>query len=255
MLWMPTRVAYSIKSGQLEISTNLGLIPGSRRVPLDAIVEVRDVNLSGGTRQAGTTLPGFCQGRFIYPEIGPVWQATDCSRQALLLRVSGQERPILLTPPDRMAFQAALHQGSRMDIVLPNSARPDTMLRVVRVVALVLVLPVMLVPLLFFVAPGRLRYRVEAGMLHVVTWSSEKHFVLTGATATRTPASRAFKLVGSAMPGYYTGWFRVNGANTRVYATTLKDGVLIRADGVVFVSPADVGGFLDALAANGTRRN
>lgn len=256
LLWAPTRVVYIVDGGRLEIRTRLAGLWSSKSIPLGAIQEVREVSLEGGSRRAGTTLPGYCQGRFAYPGLGTVWQATDCSRTALLLLAEGEARPVVVTPPDRVAFQASLRGGGsgRLEVVLDTTRRSDAMLRVMRVVVL-LMIPVMLaVPVLLVIAPQRLRYRLEPGVLVVQTWCSEKRFPLTGAVVTPGPAGRALKVAGSAAPGYYAGRFRVDGKSTRIYATTLKDGVLVEGETRVFVSPADPGGFMAALVTSGARR-
>ncbi len=253
LMWMPTGIAYSVRDGELTITTTVTLIHSTRTVPLGAVTGVREVLLEGGRRVMGTALPGYCQGRFSYPNIGPVWQATDCSRRALLLQVAGEERPILITPPDLESFERALQQGGSCDVRLGSRREPDAVMRVMRVVALLLLVPVVLLPVLFFVAPGRLRYRVEPGALLVDTWCAHKRFSIYGATVTRVENVRAMKLAGSAMPGYYTGWFRVDGVNTRVYATTLRSCVLVRAERHVLVSPRDAEAFVAALVENGAR--
>ncbi|MGE5234835.1 MAG: PH domain-containing protein [Acidobacteriota bacterium] len=61
------------------------------------------------------------------------------------------------------------------------------------------------------------------------------------------------RIVGSAMPGYYAGRFPIDGGVTTVYASTLKDGVLVEGGERVFVSPADGAGFVAALRDAGAR--
>jgi hypothetical protein len=40
---------------------------------------------------------------------------------------------------------------------------------------------------------------------------------------------------------------------TRVYATNLKEGVLLEGPARIFLSPADIAGFLDELGAAGVK--
>ncbi len=89
---------------------------GHRRIPLADIASVQDVELEGGRRTMGTALPGYCVGRFRYANVGAVWQATDCSRRALLLQARGQDLPVLVTPPDYFSYPSPKvlgHAGSR----------------------------------------------------------------------------------------------------------------------------------------------
>jgi hypothetical protein len=56
------------------------------------------------------------------------------------------------------------------------------------------------------------------------------------------------------MPGYLTGRFREEGRAVRVYATDVKQTVLVEGDGTrVIVSPEDPRAFLAALRAEGAR--
>jgi hypothetical protein len=59
------------------------------------------------------------------------------------------------------------------------------------------------------------------------------------------------RVAGTAMPGYYTGYFRADGQSTRVYATDLKDGVLLEGPARIYLSPADPEAFLAALREEG----
>jgi len=114
--------------------------------------------------------------------------------------------------------------------------------------------PLLLVPLLvatLFVAPGRLRYEVGQGELHVRMLAGTKRFPLAGATARRLTPGRIFKVAGNGLPGYYTGWYRLDGGSARVYATRLVDGVLLEGTKRVFVTPADVDAFVEELKRNG----
>jgi hypothetical protein len=60
------------------------------------------------------------------------------------------------------------------------------------------------------------------------------------------------RLWGSGAPGYYTGLYRVDGANTRVYSTSVEEGVLIEGESSrVFVNPEDEAAFLEAMRTTG----
>jgi hypothetical protein len=125
--------------------------------------------------------------------------------------------------------------------------------------ALLLVLAFSLIPLGLFlaayiaVAPRRLRYRIEPGVLIIRTWLVTRRFEISGAPARRWSPGRAFRIAGTAVPGYFAGLFRADGANVRMYATAERDGIAIAAGRTVFVTPPDNTAFLAALRAAGAR--
>jgi hypothetical protein len=56
------------------------------------------------------------------------------------------------------------------------------------------------------------------------------------------------RLWGTGAPGYYTGLYRMDGTNTKVYATSVDEGVLLEGDKVrVFVNPDNEAAFLEAM--------
>ncbi len=125
--------------------------------------------------------------------------------------------------------------------------------------ALIFVLAFSLIPLGLFlaaylaVAPRRLRYRIEPGALIIRTWLVTRRFEICGAAARRWSPGRAVRIAGTAIPGYFAGLFRADGANVRMYATAESDGIAVAADRTVFVTPPDNDAFLAALRAAGAR--
>jgi len=59
------------------------------------------------------------------------------------------------------------------------------------------------------------------------------------------------KVMGSSAPGYYTGRFREAGESLHVYATDLKDVVIVECDRRLLLSPEHPEAFLDALERAG----
>jgi len=250
LVWAPHVVELKIEGGQLDITTAPAPISRHHTIDLAEIVAVEEVDLGRGRRIAGTGLPGYCVGTFSYNEIGRVWQATDCSRPVLVLR-RAHDNPVVLTPPDRDRFRAALDHGGGYHESQPP---PDTGLGWFFVKLMVLAAPFlgMLVPLIFFVAPGRLRYRVISGGLEIITVLGTKRFITAGCTARPHQPKVGLRLWGTGAPGYYTGTYRVDGANTKIYTTSVKEGVLIEGPGVrVFVNPENETGFLEAIRTMG----
>jgi hypothetical protein len=250
LVWSPHVVELEVSSGELHISTAPAPISRHRVIDLDSVVAVEDAELGRGRRVAGTGLPGYCVGRFRYDNIGSVWQATDCSRRVVLLRIDG-DRPVLLTPPDPERFKRALESGAgyRETQPPPSTGRGWILLKL-----FVLFTPLLgiLVPMIFFVAPGRLRYRVISGGLEVATLLGTKRFPTAGCTARPHRPRIGMRLWGTGAPGYYTGTYRVDGANTKIYTTSITEGVLIEGPGVrVFVNPENEDGFLEAIRSTG----
>lgn len=250
LVWAPHVVELEVDEGLLHITTGPSLLGGSRSVDLAAVASVEEARLHGGKRVAGTALPGYCVGRFSYPELGRVWQATDCSRDVLVLRRDG-EPPLLLTPADRDRFLAALETGAGYREAQPP---PDPGRGFLAVKVLVLLAPLvgLVVPAVFFVAPSKLRYRIEPGALVVTTVLGSRRFESTGCRVRRHRPRVGMRLWGTGAPGYYTGLFRVDGRNTKVYATSVEEGVLLESDKVrVFVNPENETAFLEAIRFTG----
>jgi hypothetical protein len=111
---------------------------------------------------------------------------------------------------------------------------------------------VAIMELLVLLGPGRMRYRVGDGWLEVATMFSRHRWPAARLIARRHAPQVTLRIAGTAMPGYHTGLFRADGERTRIYATQLTEGVLLEGPARIFVNPADVPGFLDALRREGT---
>jgi hypothetical protein len=248
--WLPREIRYEVTADALTVRLRAGVWRVGRVVPLAAITAVRPLELGRGRRLVGTAMPGYCVGRFSYDDLGAVWQATSCGRSVVRIEAAGETLPVLVAPADRDAFLAALSSrqpGSFAPAPFPPAPGWTW-------VQLALLAPLLVVPMLvatFFLAPGRLRYEVGQGELVVRTMMGARRFPLAGATARRCTPGRVAKLAGNGLPGYYTGWFYLDGGRARVYATRLADGVLVEGPARVFVTPAVVEPFLAALRANG----
>jgi hypothetical protein len=250
LMWAPHAVELRIESDALQITTPAEPFSRRRTIDLEDIVAVEEITLHGGSRTAGTALPGYCVGRFRYDALGAVWQATDCSRDVLVLR-RASDLPVVLTPPDRDRFRAALAAGEGYHAAQPP---PRTGKGWLLVKLLVLLAPVggLLVPLVFLVAPARLAFRVGPGELVVTTILGSRRYPTAGCSARPHRPRVGMRLWGTGAPGYYTGLYRVDGANTRIYTTSVEAGVLIEGEGVrVFVNPEDETAFLEAMRSLG----
>jgi hypothetical protein len=241
--------SYTIGDGALVVKSG-DFFSGSRSVALDDVTDARVVTLRGGRRKAGTSMPGFCVGRFTYPDLGAVWQVTDCGSRAVLVQARGEERPIVLSPPDGEAFLEHLRAGSATQVTLPP---PDTRwLKALFYVVLLggVVGPLMVSALLIF-GPSRMRYLVGDGTLEVETLFGRKRWPTRGARAKGHTPSKLWRVGGTAAPGYYTGLYRESGETTRVYATDVMRVVLFEGPARVILSPEDRVAFLRALEEEG----
>ncbi len=242
-------VSYTISEGTLRVVTG-DFIVGDRSAALRDVTGARVVTLSGGRRTMGTYLPGFCAGLFTYPDLGTVWQATDCSREALLLDVRGMREPLMITPPDVAAFQASLASGAATRVSLPPANKSPAIEIVMVALALALVTVSMTVAAMLL-GPSRMRYVVEDGELRVRTIFGRRTLRLDGARARLCRPTTRRRLMGTAISGYYTGRFSIDGEVTRVYATNLDEGVLVEGTERLFLSPANPDGLLASLHAGG----
>jgi hypothetical protein len=253
LLWLPHRITYEVTDHALVVTIDRAVWTSRRLFALTDIVDARTVTLSGGRRVDGTSLPGYCAGTFRYPELGDVWQATDCSAAAVVFGVRGHRRPVVLTPARREAFLAAIATGEPATFAPGAAGGAETPLAL-RVAALLPLPLVLLVPALVLVAPSRLRYRVGPGWLEVRTLLRRRRFPVVGVSARRHTPAFGIKLAASSMPGYHAGSFMLDGHATHVYATTTREGVLIENGKRIFVTPTDPAAFLDALVVAGARR-
>jgi hypothetical protein len=105
-----------------------------------------------------------------------------------------------------------------------------------------------------FLAVPRMRFHVGARRFEIRTLFGTRVFHTDGLRATRYVPRFELRLMGTAMAGYYTGWFLIDGQRTLVYATGRGEGVLLEdASTRVFVTPANVSGMLESLRLAGVK--
>ncbi len=250
LFWLPRTITYRIAGGTLTVQARYSVITEQRQVALAEVSNVEEVRLRGGRRTHATALPGFCVGSFTYDGIGAVWQATNCSTVALVVRAPKLNRPLVITPPDRKAFRQAMADGNEL-VVAPTAVAAGDGLAIAAWVAAAGVLGIPALLVLFFISPNRLRYVVRTGELEVAGLLRRRRWPLTGVTARRFRPSSTFRLMGTAVPGYYVGLFRMGGARVYVAATHLGEGVLVEGARGLFVTPPDVDEFLAVLQQAG----
>lgn len=241
-------LSYSVAGDELVVRSG-DAFAGTRTVRLADISEASVTTLSRGRRTAGTALPGRCTGRFSYPELGSVWQATNCRQRVLVIHMATGDPPLLITPPDLEAFATAIRSQTAMTVTLPPE--PTVPLRVLQVVLASTLVAVVAMGAGLVMGPHRMRYRISGGNLEILTLFGRKRWPVAGATAAEHQPERLRRVLGTAAPGYYTGYFRESGRGTRVYATDIEQMVLFQGASRLLVSPADRRGFLAALAEEG----
>jgi hypothetical protein len=243
------QATYTIAEGALIVRSG-DLFSGERTVRLSDVNEARPVALRGGRRTAGTALPGFCAGRFSYPDLGAVWQVTDCGGRGLLVRASSEATPIVLTPPDPQDFADRIRGGSETHVTLPPPDRGPLRILLMVLVPVALVSGLM-VSVLLLIGPSRMRYLVGDGVLEVETLFGRKRWPTAGARARAYSPAGLRRVAGTAAPGYHTGLYRESGLTTRVYATEVERVVLFEGEARVILSPEDRVEMLRALAEEG----
>jgi hypothetical protein len=244
-----TQPSYTIGDGALSIKSG-DFFAGDRTIRLADVTETRVVTLRGGRRTAGTALPGFCGGRFSYPDLGTVWHVTNCTRRVVLIRATGQDLPIVITPPDVDGFVDRLRSGTPTEIVMPPADKGPLVV-VAAVVAPLIMISIVMLSLLLLLGPARMRYVVGDGALEVHTLFGRKRWQTAGARAKAYTPVRLWRVAGSSMPGYHTGMFRESGRSTRVYATALDRVLLFEGADRVMLSPEDRVEMLRALEEQG----
>lgn len=244
-----TEASYTIANGALVVRSG-DLFAGERTVRLADMTEARVVLLHGGRRTAGTALPGFCAGRFSYPDLGAVWQVTDCSRRVLLVRGPEGTLPILITPPDPEGFANKLRSGAETVVTLPPPDKGPFRILLL-VIAPAGIVTAILASALLLLGPSRMRYLVGDGAFEVRTIFGRKRWPTAGARAKAHTPERLWRVAGAGAPGYYTGIFRESGQTTRVYATDVERVVLFEGAQRVLVSPEDRVALLRALEEEG----
>ncbi|MCP2015568.1 hypothetical protein L1280_002736 [Deinococcus sp. HSC-46F16] len=110
----------------------------------------------------------------------------------------------------------------------------------------------------FWLAPRRLRYELTGDGVVIQTLLSRTVLPYAGLRARRSAGRLGLRTFGTGLPGYLTGNFTFGpdpaARNVRAAATRTGGGVLLESGGqVYFLTPADPGGFLAALARRGSR--
>ena len=251
VVWLPRALDYEVDGEKVVVTNGLKIHPTRRVFPLNTITSATAVRLKPGKRVAGTSLPGYCSGHFRFPDLGDCTLATTCSRDAVLLRTTENARPMVITPGRREAFLAALGGNERYRETI-RLGDGGTTWRWFRILTSLGAAATLFIPVIFFLSPGRLKYRITPGFVEVDLTFWTKRFDTTNCLARLYDPETFTKVMGSSLPGYHSGRFSLDGMITRVYATSPRNGVLIESPDLrLFLSPEDPHAFLEGLRAHG----
>lgn len=253
VLWLPDHILYVFEGSILTIETGRPWWPQRERIDLDNVAHVYVAQLGEPIAVDGVQLPGYAVGRFTYEMLGEVWQATSGSHQVIVLDAVTRSLPVVVSPEEHETFLWAVRAGRTLTLTPP---RVDHRFGwwVFRGAAVLPLLLTFLVPAIFFVAPGRLRYHItDDNALVVHTLLTGRHrFDLTGAAI--RPHQPRLKPRGLAIsiPGYHVGRFSDAGTPTLVFATSSREGLLVEVadrDLRLFLSPESPERLVDAVGA------
>ncbi len=251
VIWLPRSLNYEVTQSRVVITSGLDIRPSRWDYPLESITSATAVRLKPGKRVNGTSLPGYCSGHFRFPDIGDCTLATTCSPEAVILRVGEGTRPIVITPGQREIFLATLTGDGQYSEKVHFDDESSVWIGLKAMTALGVAVT-LFIPLIFFLSPSRLRYRVTPGHVEVDLTFGAKRFSVSNCIARLYNPETSSKVMGSSLPGYHAGRFSLDGMATRVYATRLTEGVLIESPDLrLFLNPEDPHAFLEALRALG----
>lgn len=250
LLRVPT-IRYVLDSTKLTVSSSLGSSHQEKTLSLARISEARPEWLRDGSLRFGTEKPGNCVGFFAYPRLGEVFQITDCSSLGVFMASSGEATPVVITPADRDGFLKALNAGRPATFQPPGKRTASWWLTLVTVLGILLAV-VLVLATVFFAAPARLSYVVGGGALTITTLFGRRSILLARARVMLHRPLLGQRLSGVPLPGYQVGSWMLDSMATTVLASARdQDGVLLEADGRIFLNPVDREGFLAALGADG----
>jgi hypothetical protein len=250
LLRVPT-IRYVVDSAKLTISSSLGSSRQEKTISLARIAEVRPEWLRDRSLRFGTEKPGYCVGFFSYPRLGEVFQITDCSDLGVLLFSSGEATPVVIAPADRDGFLKALNTARPGTFEPPGERTASWWLTLATVLGILLAV-VLVLAMIFFVAPARLSYVVGGGTLTITTLFGRRSMLLARARAMLHRPLLGQRLSGVPLPGYQVGSWMLDSMATTVLASARdQDGVIVEGDGRFFLNPLDREGFLSALATEG----
>lgn len=239
----PASLSYEVTPERVVVEARAGWLDLGREIPRDAILDAAAARLPGGKRHWGSNRPGFCVGAYTYPELGRVWQATAC--KAAAVRLATKDGAVIVGPRDREGFLATLaeRRTGRFEAAAVERAWWEHAL------PLATLAPALLLVGVIARLARPFRYTIRDGVLHVPRHLGELRVPLRGVVV-HPGEGRGMRVAGSSAPGFYLGAYRDTRGPFHMCATTMN-GVWVEGPRRVFVSPADIEGFLAAAKAAG----
>lgn len=258
-------LAFTVSPAGLSVSLGVGRID----IPAEEIAAVTYVEDPPRMRRSrGAGLSGFQMGWYRLADYGPVYRLTTQSRPVVYVDTkpdaerARSDTRYVLNPEDAEKFVSLLESaragasdafgGEQVTFRAPTTrsvfADPLLIISVIISVPVAVALPII-------IRKGRtsLTYRVGPEGISVRHFGTRRYRWDRVRSVRRIdePFSRMWRLMGAALPGYYTGDFtsRELGA-VKVYATRLQPPLVLLETriGKVLLSPEDVDGFMDAVA-------
>lgn len=223
------RPSYEIKGGQIIARGVLSrtVIPEGTPVSEEPVVIQ--------SRQVGSAGPGYTVGRFRLERFGEADLYTDGAGRGLVFRTT--PRVTVLAPASPEAFLRVWRSGGSGLFRPLQAPRPS----LITTLPLLLVLPI----LVFLARQPRMTYRWEDDALVVTTALSRQRFPVGATRAALTTEGLGSRLIGTAVPGYYTGTFSMNsagGGHVQAYATAARpeQALVFHLDGkAYYLTPED----------------
>ncbi|GHG04048.1 hypothetical protein GCM10017783_15810 [Deinococcus piscis] len=194
---------YEVQAGTV-VARSLG---STVRIEQDTPVQRGPVTLRG--KLVGSNADGYVVGRF-GSEYGTLNVYSDGSQGADALLFATQPRPTLLTPAHPDTLLTTWRRGDSATFAPARRAGYDLL----SLGSTLLILPI----LALLLAPRKpIRYELDrsgadGGALVIHTGASQTRLPLTSTEARLTSYGLGVRLLGTGLPGYYTGTFSIAGA-------------------------------------------
>ncbi len=252
VLTVPAKVEYTLTANSLVMEARLGPVDTGKTIARGDVLGAAPVTLSDGWRMAGTGRGDLCSGRFRYPDLGDVWQATTCGSDAV--RIDTTDGIVVVAPADRASFISALTTNDGTSTTWSAASSTDRSGASLWLLPLAVVFVLCVVTINMFARGFKsLSYSIVDGVLIVPAHFRSVRIRLVDATVERRALKRAVRVAGTSLPGFNLGYFWSDAGRHHVAATNTTGGVLVRGSSTAYVTPADVDGFLMATAAAGAR--
>lgn len=244
---------------------------GRISIPVEDIAGVTYVSQPGRMgRRYGASVAGLKMGWYRLDEYGTVYRLTTAARPVVYVdtrpdaRRARPDTRYVFSPEDPERFAELLRTmaaggrtdaaGSQDGVVFRSAPSPSVFADPLILVSLAVTLPLGLGSVYVVrKGPSTIRYEVDGDgiVVHHLGRRRYRWDSVRGVRRIDGRLSRVRRLMGAALPGYYTGQFTAGELGSlKVYATRLAPPLVLLETrvGKVLISPEDVDGFLAAVA-------